>query len=309
MKVFISFHRDDFTSIVASEIRQDLRRYEIDAWSFLDASVAGRLVEEEYADRVQQSEAVIVLWDAGAMESPHVLKELELAAGKRIIPICLDKSELPRMLKGVSCILHTEAHNRNHLVRLLLLALGRDHKFEVNDKFWTSQVRWKTYDQPHEAYPLWGRDDSLLLVGSGESRMSIQSESEGRYGTLRVVARSGHWRTDTSVGLEKWVDSRRYSLRVEGNGMVTIDNGLLPIWARLRGSAHSFPIDEWPRIKKRDLKIEFRWSKERTTVHLNERVVCDVATSIHVPLRIRLNADVADSLRVSRAEWPTWSTA
>lgn len=310
MRVFISFHYGTFTSTVASEIREDLSRYEIDAWSFHEASKGGCVVTEEYEQRVRQSDAVIVLWDEGARQSEHVLAELKLAASssKRIIPVCFDEAPLPLDLATLSCISHKGAHDRNKLVEQLLRALERQRRFQINDKFWGSRVRWKTYTHPPEAFPLCGRDDSLLLVATRESRMSIQSESEGTYGTLRVVARSG-WRTDTSVGLEKWVDHRRYSVRVQGNGTATVERGRLGPWAAILGSATSFPVHEWTSIKKDAIDIRFTWSKKQITIRVNGRIVCDIATSIHVPLRIRLNADVSDSISVIDAEWPTWSTS
>jgi hypothetical protein len=128
--------------------------------------------------------------------------------------------------------------------------------------------------------------------------MEIQTEEDFCYGSLKLEVVS-NWRTDSSIGFEKWYGRDRYSIVLQGNGYV---------WIRWRGrlweKRESFLVNSWRQLRKQLLVLHIDWEKATTIVGVNGTEVCCTKTRVHRPLNVRLNADLNDFMLVTDILWP-----
>lgn len=92
-KLFISYSRKD--RAIAKKVADALaiHRYEV----FWDAKIpAGTTFDTYLFEKLQESDAVVVLWSESSVKSDYVKEEAEYAKSKRVlVPLRIDETPLP----------------------------------------------------------------------------------------------------------------------------------------------------------------------------------------------------------------------
>ncbi|HET6279482.1 MAG TPA: toll/interleukin-1 receptor domain-containing protein [Polyangia bacterium] len=293
--VFISHSSRDTSSSardIADWLGRALSELGVRVWSYRRNSVPGALLVQEYLEAVRKSQGFIILWDAQSAQSPYVKDELKsaLTGGKTIVLVALDDTALPEELGGrVFLRWSSPAQVLSGLSR----AFGLMANGDAPDHFTAFGRRWRVYKRDRQRYPLFG-PSLLALEGTPQSRMDVQTEEDFDEGRLdvRLAAR---WREETSVGFEKWYGGRRFSIRLQGPGRICIER------PRLRGSEIVvYQARPWSTSERDEVEIALSIdrNRDRTTIVVDGKPVFSQNISIPRPLKVRLNADFEDHLRV-----------
>jgi hypothetical protein len=298
-KVFISYSRSGdegtFVHDLVEQLHQDLTANGCEVWSFERESVGGTKFQKRYKQAVGTSNYFLLFCTDSARGSKYIAEEIEtaLANAKPIIQILIDNNGPHPLLKekNLAAIPYNDENHRNrvYLLSHVLKAIGLSRTVPPGDKFRALGLLWKVYQRDQMYYPICNQD-SIQLLGSESSRMDIQTEDDFTYASMQLKAES-NWRTDTSIGFEKWYGSERYS--------ITLQDGY--IWIRWRGLFRSrskhYKIINWQEQRLEKLiGLEIRWDKINTQVFVNDTQICQERTLVHRPLKIRLDADIDDYL-------------
>ena len=122
--VFLSYSRED--QAVVSLVHDELCRRGLSVWRDTGQIVAGDAFIQKLADGLTKSRAVVVFCSAAALGSDWVQREWNVAftLNTRIIPIRLDNSDIPVMLRPLNFIDLCDLARVSEAVYAITLALG-----------------------------------------------------------------------------------------------------------------------------------------------------------------------------------------
>jgi hypothetical protein len=310
-RVFLSYSASGdegtFVHNVVEHLYQDLTANGYEVWGYERKSTIGEDFREKYKQVIQESNFFVVFCNETARQSEYIKDEIKTAVdciktkAIKIIPVQLDKENphplLDQLYLPAIPYYDKERRNRVYLLHRLLTAMGASLTTPPGDKFSALGQVWKVYQRDPMNYPIYN-PDSIRLLGSEGSRMDIQTEGDFTYGSLQLEVES-KWRTDTSVGFEKWYGRDRYSITLQGDGNVWVRwPGLL--W----GKSEHFPVANWRQIRQEPIVLRIDWSETETAVFANDIKTCRTRTRIHRPLKLRMNADFNDYLIATKISWP-----
>jgi len=310
-RVFLSYSVSGdegmFVHNVVEHLYQDLTANEYEVWGYERKSTLGEDFREKYRQVIQESNFFVVFCNEAARQSEYIKDEIKTAVdciktkAIKIIPVQLDKENphplLDQLYLPAIPYYDKERRNRVYLLHRLLTAMGAPLTTPPGDKFSALGQVWKVYQRDPMNYPIYN-PDSIRLLGSEGSRMDIQTEGDFTYGSVQLEVES-KWRTDTSVGFEKWYGRDRYSITLQGDGNVWVRwPGLL--W----GKSEHFPVANWRQIRQEPIVLRIDWGEIETAIFVNNTETCRTRTQIHRPLKLRMNADFSDYLVATSILWP-----
>jgi len=264
-------------------------------WGFERERIGGVRFQDQYKQAVKDCDSFILFCNASARNSIYIDEEIRTALEytKPIIQVLLDNNGPHPLLKkeNLTPIPYNDEYQRNrvYLLHHILKAIGIPATASAGDKFKALGLIWKVYQRDQMYYPTCNQG-SIRLLGSESSRMDIQTEEDFTNALVRLKAEA-NWRTDTSIGLEKWHGRERYSIALQ-NGYV---------WIRWQGQfgskSKNYIVRNWQQVRlKKLVELEINWNKFDTTVSVNNVQICQAKTRVHTPLKLRLNADMGDYL-------------
>jgi hypothetical protein len=297
--VFISYSTGGdggkFVHDTVEQLYQDLSANCCQAWMFERESVGGTQFQDQYKQAIKDSDAFILFCNVPARNSIYIEEEIKTARqqAKPIIQVLLDRNGPHPLLKEESLTPipynDSDRHNRVYLLSHILKAIGIPVIAAPGDTFRALGLLWKVYHRDQMYYPICNQD-SIRLLASESSRMEIQTEVDFMHASLKLQAEA-KWKTDTSIGFEKWYGGERYSIALQ-NGYV---------WIRGQGAwlrrSKSYKIGDWQQIRSKKLiELEIDWNKFETNISVNNLQICRLKSQVEKPLNLRLCADFGDYL-------------
>ncbi|MCI0550334.1 MAG: TIR domain-containing protein [Anaerolineae bacterium] len=129
--VFLSYSRSD--ARIVDKIAADLQHEGIDVWLDRKDLVAGKSWQSQIVNAILEAEAVIVFISRSSLESKAVQSEYQIgfvqqgkSGGNRLIPVLLEKVELPKFLSRIQYVDFTESYDQGikDLIRALSVSVG-----------------------------------------------------------------------------------------------------------------------------------------------------------------------------------------